>query len=337
MKLDERKRYVLQAIVLDYIATAEPVGSRSLSRKYNLGVSPATIRNEMADLEEMGFIEQPHTSAGRIPTNLGYRFYVDWLMDKYQIENSEEQFIKSTLQKIKHTEDIIEETGKILSHLTNYTALVMSPQYDISNCQSIHLLPYQHNKALAVIVSEGGYVEHKIIDIPESFSNQELSKINSVINRSLKGKSLKNWRYTMLKDVYDELSKQQQVLSAALEILDDAMNSEVEKEKLFFGGTLNILSLPEFRNIEKVKGLLEFLEQKEKIRDILTPDPAQGILIKIGSENILHNLQDFSIITATYSMDGKTFGTIGLLGPTRMEYAKAVAILELLSSVINKA
>ena len=335
MKLDARKQKVLEAIVIDYIATAEPVGSRTIARKYNLGVSPATIRNEMADLEEMGLIEQPHTSAGRIPSDTGYRYYVDCLMKRAIIAEEVQALIERAFQtKIKQLEDLIQIVGKVLSQITNCTALVLAPQIGKSTLQLIQLMLIEPGKALVVIVTDSGRIENKVLEIPENLTKEDLELVSKILNDKFKGISLNEWKQIMLRDLYSQLITQKKVLTLILELIDTILTVDNE-DKVYLGGTLNILNQPEFKDVTKVRNLFELLEKEDVLRELLKDNSGDEVTVRIGTENKYEVMQDCSIITATYRLNGEVIGTIGVLGPTRMHYSKAVSIVEYLTQVLS--
>lgn len=336
MTLDERKKRILQAIILDYIATADPVGSRTIAKKYDLGVSPATVRNEMADLEEMGFIEQPHTSAGRIPSQSGYRYYVDCLMQKTPLKKEIREIVQVALvDRMRETEAVIQMVSKLLSQLTNYTALVLAPFYAETVLKHVQFVPVDSYRAVMVIVFEDGHVEHKTVDIPERLDEEEYYLINNLLNHHLKGISLSEFKSKTVKNIYRDLFRQKRILKNIFNKIEETLISEHE-QKVYLGGTLNILNQPEFNQIDKVKDLLQMLEKEELVKEVMTSsfqDP--GISVKIGTENILESMKDCSLITATYRVDGKLIGTLGVLGPTRMEYSRAISIIEYLTKALT--
>ena len=335
MELDIRKKKILAAIVRDFIETAEPVGSRTISRKYDLKVSPATIRNEMADLEEMGLLEQPYTSAGRIPSNLGYRYYVDYLMEKVALNNEVKSIIHGNIHsKIRELEELIQETTKTLSQITNYTSLVLAPQMSMGMIQMVQLLLIEPGKALVVIITDTGQIENRILDIPEGFTKADLDLISSVLNVRLKKSNIHKWDKCILSDIYSQLVKQQKVLSTVIDLLTSIYWEEGE-DKVYLGGALNILNQPEFKDITKVKRLFQLLEKEDVIRNVLQDAEEDGVTVRIGDENKYEGIQECSVITATYKLDGKVLGTIGVLGPTRMQYSHAVAIVEFLTQTLT--
>ncbi len=334
MEMDERKQKVLQAIILDYIATADPVGSRTIARKYNIGVSPATVRNEMADLEEMGFIEQPHTSAGRIPSQLGYRYYVDRLMKKEPLNEELKAYVRGALiKKIRETEDLIQYASRILSQLTNYMAMVLTPFYGKNILRHIKLLPYEVGKAVMIIVLDNGHVDHRIMEVPEELKEDDFNTISALLNENLRGLTLEQWRPSMLKDVCRQLNVHSSLLQELIEQIETSLDEEYD-QKVYLGGATNILNQPEFRQIDKVKPLLELLEKEDVLKDALVPTNHSGVTVRIGKENKIEGMQDCSLITATYQVENRVIGTLGVLGPTRMEYSKVISVIEYLTGVL---
>ncbi|KAB2952294.1 heat-inducible transcription repressor HrcA [Heliorestis acidaminivorans] len=334
MQMDERKQKVLSAIIRDYVSTAEPVGSRTIARKYNLGVSPATIRNEMSDLEELGFIEQPYTSAGRIPSDGGYRYFVDCLMEREQLNDSELIVVRESLHDHLEVNMLMQQATDLLSQMTNYTAVVLSPEVGKTTFRQMQLIPIQPNKAVAVVITSAGIVESKILDIPEFLSATDLKKVARFINRSLMGLSLDKVRMALFRELAEKLKKEEQVLSQALEVIDEALKAEGQ-ERVYLSGTLNIFKQPEFKDVEKIQTLLGILQEQNTVRHILNETSKHGINVKIGLENDHQGFRNCSMITATYQVDGETLGVIGLIGPTRMEYSKAMAAVETLTDQLS--
>ncbi|MHB9094881.1 MAG: heat-inducible transcriptional repressor HrcA [Eubacteriales bacterium] len=336
MTLDERKQKVLQAIIKDYISTAEPVGSRTISKKYDLGVSPATIRNEMSDLEELGYIEQPHTSSGRIPSDRGYRYYVDCLMKKKKLSQDDEKTILSGYKtKVQDIGTVLQRTNTILSNITNYTSLVTGPQFKNSNLRYVQLMPLDNGKALVVVVTDNGMAQTRMIELPQTIDDVDLQKISQVMNAKLQGLSIEHIKLTLIKEIYFELTKHKHVLNAAMDLIQETLNLNPE-EKVYLAGTLNILSQPEFSEISRVKTLLSLLEQDKVLKNILAEgSPVEGTKVKIGGENTVEGLRDCSTITATYEIGGKVIGSVGVIGPTRMDYEKAVSIVEFMTQHLS--
>ncbi|MEG6614845.1 heat-inducible transcriptional repressor HrcA [Peptococcaceae bacterium 1198_IL3148] len=334
MKMDDRKKKILLAIIQDYISTAEPVGSRTISRKYNLGVSPATIRNEMADLEDLGLIEQPHTSAGRIPSDLGYRYYVDYLMEPEKLSVEQMQFINSSYKdKAQELGKVINRTGQLLSDLTNYTSIVTSPQMSQAQIKYVQLVSMAPTLAMVIIVLNSGAVYHHQIEVAESITQQDLEQISRVLNAKLSGVNMENIKLTLLNEIYLELSRYRDFVDVALELMQNNLAKQVEG-KIYLGGVYNILNQPEFHNIEKLKTLLSLLEKESLLQDIMM-GKKDGLSVRIGVENNQEEIKDCTMITATYKIGNHMQGTIGVLGPTRMEYSKAITIVEHLSKILN--
>jgi heat-inducible transcriptional repressor len=335
MALSERKKRILQAIVHDYIISAEPVGSRTIARRYSLGLSPATIRNEMADLEETGYLEQPHTSAGRIPSQLGYRVYVDSLMEKVFLTKEEVMAIEKTLQevKIQEIDKFIQQISRVISSVTNYTSLVFGPVIRKSAFKQLKVLPLEAGEGLAILITDTGFIKHKVIKLPPSLKEKELERMVAFINQRFFGLTIDTITTSLLKEVKHDLINNVGLLHETLNLIEDATRSE--EGKLFLGGTTNILNQPEFRDVNKVKSLLSLFEEEELLGALLGGASPKGIEVRIGEENKLEEFKDCSLVVTTYKLVGDTIGTIGVLGPTRMEYARVIALVEHLVVRLN--
>lgn len=338
MVLDERKKQVLLAIIQDYILTAEPVGSRTISKKYNIGVSSATIRNEMADLEEMGYIEQPHTSAGRIPSDLGYRYYVDFLMERFRLSKDEEEFIQQFYnRKIEELEDVVRASGELISKLTSYATITLGPQFESSTIKHIDISSIDLEMALLVVVTDTGLVEHRILEVPGCISSKDLEIVSSVLKDKLRGLALKDASKKVFDEICWELQEVQKAfLNKIFEVMEQVFHGE-ESSTVYLEGALNILKHPEFKDIEKVQSLLGLLQEKELVRELISNPVPKGLTVKIGTENNYQGIQDCSLITATYALEDQVIGSIGVLGPTRMHYSKAFTIVEYITEVLSEA
>lgn len=336
MTLDERKRKVLRAIIDDYIDTAEPVGSRTIVRRYELGVSPATIRNEMADLEMLGYLEQPHASAGRIPSAKGYRFYVDCLMDPQILNANEVTLIKQWYDsRVKEVNEVFQETAKLLSRVTRNVSLVLAPQ--ISQCafKYLQFLPFDETKVLAVVVTDTGFVENKLMEIPPGISMEDLQRIAEVINNQLTGLRFDQIRGDLLTDLQQQVIKHPILFQSSIDLL--RRTSNVQKgDKVYLGGTTQLLSQPEFKDLEKVKAILTMLEEDQLLCDILAPADTGVVNVTIGTENKFTGIQQCSMVTATYRLHGHIIGTIAVLGPTRMEYARMISVMEFMTRQLTE-
>ncbi len=326
--LDARKRQILQAIIDDYISTAEPIGSRTIARKYDLGISPATIRNEMADLELLGYLEQPHTSSGRIPSVKGYRFYVDCLLAPPQISDRDIAIIDNWYHsKARRIEEVFQETVKIMSRMTKNVSMVLAPQVSQCTFRYIQFLPLDEQRSIVVIVTNTGLVENKIIEIPEGLTHEDLGRVANAINSRLGGLAIDRITPTVLEDIQNDILPDPQVYERAIKLLRQVLTVE-KSEKVYLGGTTQMLNQPEFRDVDKIKGLLTMLEEDRLLCDILHMSDSDGVIVTIGQENKYSGIHDCSVVQATYRIDGQVVGTVAVLGPTRMEYGKTMSVLK---------
>ncbi|MDG5786531.1 heat-inducible transcriptional repressor HrcA [Evansella sp. AB-P1] len=333
--LTERQLLILNAIIDDYITHAEPVGSRSVSKREDIEFSPATIRNEMSDLEELGFLEKPHSSAGRIPSQKGYRYYVDHLLSPKKLTKNEIHGIQSVFRdRFSEMEQVIQQSAKILSSLTSYTSIVLGPEVFESTLKQIQIIPISHESAVAIIVTDMGHVENQTVPLPEGININELEKVVNILNEKLKGVPLIHLRHKLSTEIGKVLEKYIDHYDSMITLLNQTFLSQ-QSEKVFFGGKTNILAQPEFHDVERVKRLFNILEEDALVSKLFRSD-YKGITIKIGQENRFEPFDDCSVITATYSVDGKHMGTVGILGPTRMEYPRVIGILDYLSKDLSK-
>lgn len=336
MQLNERKVKILQAIITDYVDTAEPVGSRTISKKYDLGVSSATIRNEMADLEDLGLIQQPHASAGRVPSDRGYRLYVDEFLELPALK-AEQLFSIQQLIKTKITEiDILmKQVAQLISALTNYTSMVSSPQMSRTKIKHIQILPIDSNSVLMVLVTNENIVKNKVIHISNSIPQNSFEEISKMINKKIGGLTLEEIHLPLILEIQKELGKDEEILSAILREMTEIIQS-IDQQKIYMGGTTNLLNHPEFNNIEKAKVLLNMFEDIGHMNRVVEINDVGKMNISIGKENEDQLLQDCSIIKATYSLGDQVVGTIGVLGPTRMDYSKTIAVVETMAKDLNQ-
>jgi heat-inducible transcriptional repressor len=333
--LTERKQKILHAVVTDYIQTAEPIGSRSISRRHKMNLSAATIRNEMADLEELGYLSQPHTSAGRVPSQHGYRFYVDYLMSLSGLSTQEEDYIGKLflqLEKMREIDQIIQQTARILSQLTRYTSLVLGPLFRSSSFRQLRLIPLDETKALAVLITDTGYIKNTLIELPQALSSEELDSVVRYLNEQLAGQTIESLTASRLQQMRSALYARIDILEQTLLLLEESCGEN--EGRIYLGGTSNILNQPEFKDLEKVKKLLSLFEHDERLTFLLETS-LEGLTIRIGTENSLQEVNDCSLVTATYMLHNKPVGTIGVLGPTRMEYSRVVTIIEHIAGKLN--
>lgn len=330
-QLNERKQRVLKAVIHDYIESAEPVGSRTLARKYDLGVSPATIRNEMADLEMLGYLEHLHTSSGRVPSSKGYRFYVDGLIPPKPVSEEEKLLIDKWYKaRVKRIDEVFQETAHIISQVTGNVSLVLAPQLTQAKFRCLQFLPLDDYRVITVLMTDAGFVENKILAMPDGAVFEDFQRMAKIINKNLMGHTLHTIEQHSLAEIRDEICDEP-LYESALEIIHRALDTG-RQERLYLGGTTQMLDQPEFHDVEKVKEILLMLEEEELMRDILHAHMGDGLEITIGQENEDQHFKDSSIITATYHLDGELLGTIAVLGPTRMEYAKAMSLLEYMNT-----
>ncbi|HHV63178.1 MAG TPA: heat-inducible transcription repressor HrcA [Firmicutes bacterium] len=334
--MNERKKRILQAVTDDYISTAEPVGSRTIARRYNLGISPATIRNEMADLEESGYLEQPHTSAGRIPSDKGYRFYVDSLMQARPLSKEQQARIYRELKRRQHEiEALIQHTAKLIADLTSCAALILCPRLQDRVLKHIELIPLNEENVLVILVTSPGFVETRVVEIPHPISAEELRKVAEFLNAHLQGMIVSNIRVSLLKQLHLELVRYNSLLEGTLDLIIKTIRKS-GKERVYREGTMHILEQPEFRDIEKVKPLFEFLGEDDTLIDILGNASSHGELrVVIGKEHEMAEIRDCSMISAPYGIRGNIVGILAVLGPTRMDYARIISLVEFVAGLLS--
>lgn len=333
--LDERKQRILQAVIQDYISSAEPVGSRTLARKYDLGVSPATIRNEMADLEMLGYLEHIHTSSGRVPSSKGYRLYVDSLLPVQPMTDAEKAMIDKWYKaKVQQLDQVFQETAKIISKLTRNVSLVLAPQISKAAFRCMQFLPLDDHRVIAVLMTDAGFVENRIMEMPVGSSFEDFQRMAKVINGCLAGHTLGAIQNGSLKQIEAEIGDNG-LYESAMTLIDKALNSQ-RKERLYLGGTTEMMEQPEFHNVDKVKELLIMLEKDQLMKDILKAHLGDGLTVTIGQENEYSGIKDCSIITATYHLDGELLGSMAVLGPTRMEYGRTMSLLNYMNNNLTE-
>jgi len=326
VSLDDRKARVLRAVVEEHIETGLPVGSRVIARRYRLGVSPATIRNEMADLEESGYLDKPHTSSGRIPSDRGYRFYVDELMPERGVTAQESQVVEALFRsRVKDVVSLLRETVRTISETSNYLGFILGPEAETVTYKAIHLLPTSAERALLVTITDIGFVESCVIDIPP-MSREEMQYVSDTLSRNLTGVVLEKVADRAYDLLREEAHRYARIVDQVVEFLR-SMAAVGENDRLYVGGTVNLLSQPEFRDVDRVKGLLSAIEsngviQAALVKDGRSRDPA----IRIGRENEVDAVKDLSLVFGTFTA-GRTEGKVGMLGPRRMDYSRAVALV----------
>ena len=326
MELSERKLKILQAIIRNYLETGEPVGSRTISKYTDLNLSSATIRNEMSDLEELGLILQPHTSAGRIPSDKGYRLYVDMLMKE---KNEEMDNLRMELDnKSARLDVILKETAKLLANSTNYASLVTTPQYRTKKLKFIQLSRMDDRNILAIVVMEGNVIQNRVIPTEEDIKEDVLLKLNLILNTYLNGLDLREINLGVISRMKQENVQYASLLTDVLDNIADCFGEE--NVETYTSGATNIFKYPELNDSGKASSLLYALEEKKELTELMYSegDSDRGIQVYIGNESPIEATKDCAVVTATYHLDEGVYGKIGIIGPRRMDYEKVVATLK---------
>ncbi len=341
MELDERKEKILKAIIQTYLETGEPVGSRTISKYSDLKLSSATIRNEMSDLEELGYIIQPHTSAGRIPSDKGYRFYVDQIIKEKDSQVNEMQELM--IQRVDRVELLLKQMAKLLASNTNYATLVSGPNYHQTKLKFIQLSKVEANKLLIVVVVEGNIIRNSFVTLDEELSDEELLNLNILLNNSLNGLTIQEINLGVIAKLKEQAGAHRQVVDFVLNEVSEAIGSQDEDLQIYTSGATNIFKYPELSDTKKASELISTLEQKELLKGLLEekqsqPDTASDteIQVYIGDETPVKTMKDCSIVTANYILGDGLKGTIGIIGPKRMDYEKVVGTLRSLVSQLNE-
>ncbi|HOA15826.1 MAG TPA: heat-inducible transcriptional repressor HrcA [Bacillota bacterium] len=333
--MNSRKKDILQAVTEDYVSTAEPVGSRTISRKYLTDLSPATIRNEMADLEYEGYLEQPHTSAGRVPSDKGYRFYVDVLMKDRPLRQDEiERVLREYAQRRGEIQSLSRAAAKILADLANCAAVVIAPGLQCGYIKHVQMTPISDGDIMMIVITSSGAIEHRTISIENSLSQADLDAVTAILNRHLRGLAFSAITRQVIRAVRNDLSAYSELASKALEILAGSGMCPGE-ESVHTDGITKFLEQPEFKQIEKARPVLRLLESQAHLLSLMTASHT-GVSVRIGSENPAEELKDCSMISASYGQAGKVLGSIGIVGPTRMDYSKAIALVRFMAEGISE-
>ena len=337
MDLSERKLKILQAIIADFIRTAEPVGSRTISKNYDLGISPATIRNEMSDLEELGYLTHPHTSSGRVPSEKAYRLYVNQMMNKRELTEEEKTSISMQLNSnVTELENLVQRAAHVLSEITNLTAFALTPRQDHDTLKYINLLPVDEKTVVLMLVSESGKVSNTAVKLDRPISEETLQLLAKTMTYNYRGKTLSEaLTFDIIKAVKSDAEAmtmfEKNIVPNFVRTLEDMLNVH-----LYMDGLTNIFSLPEYNDLDKAKMFLEMVNKKDDLtKNLINRD--NGVIITIGNENQNEMMQDCSLISATYHVDGKMVGKIGVIGPTRMRYGEVTSVVEYLTENISKA
>ena len=336
--MNERKRKILHTIINEYVTNAEPIGSRHIAKNLDIGLSSATIRNEMADLEEMGYLEQPHTSAGRVPSDKGYRFYVNELMSGYEVDQKDIDLLASAMEiKLNQFDKVIRQASILLSQLTNYTAVLLTPEMKHGAIKTIELIPIDTSFMLIVLVTNEGIAKNKRVYIPKGISHDLIPQISSLIKEKLSGLRLNEIDIKKINEIKHALGTNYEMLFSVLDFISDIIDDIQKETEIYLSGVTNIFNFPEYKDISRAKEFIEFLDDKKSIARILEDIEEDGrdIHIRIGSENEMDIMQNLSLVTTNYHLGGRSAGRIGIIGPTRMNYSKVVANLTQISHYLD--
>ena len=340
MELDERKITILKAIIKTYLETGEPVGSRTISKYTDLKLSSATIRNEMSDLEEMGYILQPHTSAGRIPSDKGYRFYVDQIMQEKEQEVTEVKELM--IQRVDRVELVLKKLAQLLAANTNYAALISGPQYHRNKLKFIQLSMMDDRKLLIVTVVEGNLIKNTMVDVPRNISREELLNLNILLNSALNGLTIEEINLDVISRLKEQAGAHSGLVDTVLTEVARAIRADEEDLQIYTSGATNIFKYPELSEGEKASQLLSTLEQKEMLQNLILDvndhesENDTGIQVYIGDETPVQGMKDCSVVTANYELGEGLRGTIGIIGPKRMDYEKVLQTLKNLMVQLDK-
>ena len=332
--LNERERQVLQAIVEEYINTAEPVSSGTIVERYKLGYSSATIRNDMAELEKLGYLEKPHTSSGRIPSAKGYRFYVDELINDEKISLDEIQYIKSRIEtKVNEIEDLTKIATDTLSEITHYTTVAIGPDANNNIIKDVKFVSLGNRILMAVVLTENGAIKETIIKYEEDITEGQLESLNNLFKNKLIGKPLTKIDKPMEEYITESMEDLVDVIKPIIQQMNKSLQ---QSEKLYLEGANNVFDFPEFRRIDVARNFLSILDEKDQVMEILNSGLAQDINVYIGEENEKEELKDLSIVTFRHTVGNKDFGTIGIIGPKRMDYSKVISVMKYISKKLNE-
>ncbi|MCI9516587.1 MAG: heat-inducible transcription repressor HrcA [Lachnospiraceae bacterium] len=337
MQLDDRKTKILYAIIKTYLETGEPVGSRTISKYADLNLSSATIRNEMSDLEEMGYIVQPHTSAGRIPSDKGYRFYVDQMMEYKEREVTEMKELM--IQKQDKMEQILKQVVKVLANNTNYATMITAPQYHRTKLKFIQLSVISESQMLAVVVTEGNVVKNKMLHMEHRLDNETVLKLNILLNTSLNGLTMEQINLGTIAKLKEQAGIHSEVVNSVLDAVAEAIRMDDEDLEIYTSGATNIFKYPELSDNERARELISAFEEKKQlvnlVAETMNSEENTGIQVYIGNESPMQNMKDCSVVTAAYELGDGMKGTIGIIGPKRMDYDRVVSALKTLTTQLD--
>ena len=332
--LDKRKKKILQAVIDEYINTAEPVSSGALVKKYGLDYSSATIRNELAELENFGYLDKPHTSAGRVPSEKGYRFYVDELLNDQDISIEEIKYIQSKLStKVNEIEELTKITSSTISEITHYTTVAIGPKVNMQIIEEIKFVLLGSRMLMVVIVTDNGLVKETIIKYDKDITASQVETLNNLFNSKLKGKPLNKIDKPMEEYILSEITYSVDVIKPIIEQINKVID---EENKIYLEGANKAFDLPGFKSLEIAKNFVNILDTKDLVLDMLNSGIAKDINVYIGEENDNEQLKDFSVVTFKHSVGDKDLGTIGIIGPKRMDYSKVISVMKYISKKMKE-
>ncbi len=336
MELNERKRKILRTIIDDYISSAMPVGSKTIAEQLGMRISSATIRNEMSELEELGYLEQPHTSAGRIPSDKAYRMYVDQLLEIASLSAEDAEFIKGYYDERMHeTQGILEGAAKAISNATDYVSLIMPPQLKSVAIKHIQLVPVSERAALAVVVTDAGIIKDTPVILESNATPAQLEDASHLLNKIFAGRQISEGNVLRINDIYNEIQGQREIFTQITDFLTSRLNPG--HREILIGGAAKLLAHPEYAtDLDATRNMLQLLDSKEQLKDILLEQPDMEIRVRIGAENHNANMHDCSVVTATYRLGGRVMGRLGVIGPVRMNYGRVLQVMKYMSASLSE-
>ena len=335
MLLDERKKRILEAVIEEYNATAEPVGSSKIANDYNLGFSPATIRNDMAALEELGYLDKPHTSAGRVPSSKGYRLYVDMIMKEKTLTEKEKEIIDNTLKEdVLKFDLLMKEASNVLSRLTNYASLAAGPKIEDCSVEEIKLVKIGQDRLMIVILADNGLIKESVVRYDGTLPEENIEIFNNFLNYKFKGMNFKDVYENINTHIENELYN---ISNTVIPLVMELNNLLAEKNSdIYLDGTRNMLNLPELKKENTLKNFLNIIETQDAIKELIKTGYDGNINVYIGQETAFDDLKDFTIITYKQSLNEKEVGTIGIIGPKRMDYKKVIPVIKYIGDSIQE-
>ncbi len=339
MPLNERAELLLTSLIHRYISDGQPVGSRTLARESGLDISPATVRNVMSDLEDMGLIDSPHTSSGRIPTAMGYRMFIDTLLKVRPLTNDAVAEIEDRLHSDQDPQRILSTATEILSRITKFMGVILVPRHQHTGFKQLEFLRLSARRVLVILVTSDGGVQNRVLATAREYAESELVEASNYFNSEYHGQSLEQVRHILLNDMQQDSDEMNRVMKTAVEMAQKMFDSEdAEEQEVLLSGEENLLTVPEFNQLGKLRELFDTFKTKQDLLELLAKSmSATGISIFIGDESGYHALNECSVVAAPYEVDGRSIGTLGVIGPTRMDYAEVIPIVDVTARLLGSA